>query len=79
MIYLIIILIGNAIKKVKYGKIIILRVVYFVFFNLPLIAHGFYFLKSFKKFEFKKLYIISYQVAEYMFLLNIFIINFTDT
>ena len=38
MIYLIIILIGNAnkvkykVEKVKYGKIKILRVVYFVFF-----------------------------------------------
>ena len=67
------------VDKVKYGKIKILRVVYFVFFDIPLIAHGIYFLKSFKKLEFKKKYIISYQAAEYIFLLRMFFFNFRDT
>ena len=67
------------VEKVIYGKIKILRVVYFIFFDLPLIVHGFYFLIIFKKFEFKILYIILYQVAEYIVLLIIFIINLRDT
>ena len=67
------------VEKVIYGKIKILRVIYFIFFDLPLIAHGFYFLITFKKFELKIIYIILYQVAEYIVLLIILIINLRDT
>ena len=67
------------VEKIKFGKIKILRVVYFIFFDLPLIAHGIYFLFTFKKFEFKKSHIILYQLAEYIVLLIIFIINLIDT
>ena len=68
-------------SKVEKGKneIKILRIVYFILFEMPLIFYGMYFLKTFKKFKFKKMYIILYQVAEYILLLIIFIVNLTDT
>ena len=67
------------VEKVILNKIKILRIVYFILFEVPLIIYGMYFLKTFKKLKFKKKYIISYQVAEYILLLIIFIINLTDT
>ena len=67
------------VDKVILNKIKILRIVYFILFEVPLIFYGMYFLKTFKKFKFKKMYITSYQVAEYILLLIIFIINLTDT
>ena len=42
------------VEKIKFGKIKILRVVYFIFFDLPLIAHGIYFLLTFKNLNLKK-------------------------
>ena len=52
---------------------------YFIIFNLPFIVHGIYFLKTFKKFNIHKWIIILYQVADYILLFIIFIVNLIDT
>lgn len=67
------------VEKVIFSKIKILRVVYFILFDLPLIFYGICFLKTFKKFKFKIYFIILYQVSEYILLLIIFIVNLRDT
>jgi len=67
------------VEKVILNEIKILRIVYFILFEIPIIFYGMYFLKTFKKFKFKKKYIIIYQVAEYLLLLSIFIVNLTDS
>ena len=64
--------------KIKYNKIMILRIIYFLFFDVPLICHGIFFLIIFKKIKIKKCYIFLYQFAEYIFLLYVFVINIMD-
>ena len=67
------------VEKVRLNKIKILRIVYFILFEVPLILYGICFLGTFKRFKFKKKYIILYQFAEYILLLFLFIVNLTDT
>ena len=67
------------VEKVRLNKIKILRIVYFTLFEVPLILYGICFLRTFKRFKFKKKYIILYQFAEYILLLFLFIVNLTDT
>jgi len=63
------------VEKVILNEIKILRIVYFILFEMPLIFYGMYFLKTFKKFKFTKKYIIIYQVSEYILLIILFVFN----
>ena len=67
------------VEKAKFNKIKILRVLYFIIFDLPFIVHGIYFLKTFEKITIQKWIIILYQLADYILLFIIFIVNLIDT